>query len=281
MRPARTSDSDEARHDVRTGSILIIDRAQSVQARLSRLLEAEGYRVECASTGADALALLHASEFDVVVAELHLQDIHSRGVLAEARRRWPQCVVVILIAHSSTTDAIREMNEHAAYDYLFKPCDSGDVLAKVARGLERNRFTREVELYTRQLTVSIETARELYSTLDARLFEALAALDDRDRRAIRFCEELKTPLLAISSLAELLQGRLVHALEQPDHGLGLAAVAGDLIAHVSEIQCEANQMTRAVSSTLDLAHRSLPQAERMGLNVGELADTEMSQLASK
>jgi DNA-binding response OmpR family regulator len=266
---------------VRTGSILVVDRAESVRARLSGLLEAEGYRVESASTGADALALLQASEFDVVVAELQLQDIHSRGVLAEARRRSQQCVVVILIAHSSITDAIREMNEHAAYDYLFKPCDSGDVLAKVARGLERNRLAREVELYTRQLTVSIETARELYSTLDARLFEALAALDDRDRRAIRFCEELKSPLLAISSIAELLQGRLVHALEELDHGLGLAGLAGDLIASASEIQSEATRVTHAVSAMLDLAHRSLPQAERMGLNTGELSETEMSQVASK
>jgi DNA-binding response OmpR family regulator len=263
---------------VRTPRILVIDRAKSVQAHLSALLEAEGYRVDCASTGADALALLQASEFDVVVAELHLQDIHSRGVLAEARRRWPQCVVVILISPSSITYAIRELTAHAAYDYLFKPCDSGDVLAKVARGLERSRLTREVELYTRQLTVSIETARELYSTLDARLFETLAALDDRDRRAIRFCEELKTALLAISNLGELVQGRLVHAREEADHGLGLA---GELIAYMSEIQSRVNQMTRAVSSTLDLAHRSLPQAEKLGLNAGELAGTEMSQLASK
>jgi hypothetical protein len=48
---------------------------------------------------------------------------------------------------------------------------------------------------------------------------------------------------------------------------------------VSEIQSKVNQMTRAVSSTLDLVHRNLPQA--VGLNADELADTEMSQLASK
>jgi ActR/RegA family two-component response regulator len=230
--------------------------------------------VECASTGADALAVLQASEFDMVLAELHLEDIQSRGVLTEARRRWPACVAVILITHSSIADAIEAMHEHAAYDYLFKPCVSGDVLAKVARVLERNRLRREIELYTRHLAVSIETARELYSTLDARLFETLAALDDRDRRAIRLFEELKMPLLAISSLAELLQGRLTQALEEPDQAIGFAGMAGDLIAYASQIRSDANQMTHSVSSALELAHRSLPQAERMGLNPGELSDSE-------
>ncbi|MCA1647359.1 MAG: response regulator [Chloroflexi bacterium] len=265
---------------MRTGSILIIDRTERVRARLSALLDAEGYTVRCASTGADALALLQASEFDVVLAELHLEDIQSRGVLMVVRRRWPKCVAIILIAHSSIQSAVAAMHEHAAYDYLFKPCVSGDVLAKVARGLERNWLRREVELYTRQLAVSIDTARELYSRLDARLFETLAVLDDRDRQAIRFWEELKAPLLAISSLAELLQGRLVQALEEPDYGPRFAAIAGDLVRHASEMQSHANQMTHAVSSAFELAHRRLPQAERMGLNPGEVSEGELSQLAN-
>ncbi|MDQ6669806.1 MAG: response regulator [Chloroflexota bacterium] len=244
------------------------------------LLEEQGFKVECASTGADALALLQASEFDVVLAELHLEDIQSRGVLSVARRRWPECVAIILVTPASIESAIAAMHEHAAYDYLFKPCVSDDVLAKVARGLERNRLMREVELYTRQLGVSIDTARELYSTLEARLSETLAALDDQDRRAIRLCEELKTPLLAISSLTELLRGRLVEAPEEPDQDLRFARMAADLTAYASQIQSDANQMTRAVSTALGLAHRSLPHAERMGLNPGERSDSRMSQLAS-
>jgi DNA-binding response OmpR family regulator len=272
--------SDEVRHDVRSGSILVIDRAESVRARLTTLLEAEGCTVACASTGADALALLQASEFDVVLVELYLEDIHSRGVLTVVRQLWPECVTVILIPHSSIESAVAATHEHVAYDYLFKPCVSSDVVAKVARGLERNRLRREVDHYTRQLAVAIDTARELYATLDARLFETLAVLEDRNREAIRFGEELKTPLLAISSLAELLQGRLAQALEEPEHGLNFAGLAGDLIAYASQIQSDANRVTHAVSSALELAHRSLPQAERMGLNPGELSDTEMSQLAS-
>ena len=57
-----------------TGSLLVVDDEESVAVTIGAILELDGYEVAIATSGADAMRKLHESEFDLVLADLRLDD---------------------------------------------------------------------------------------------------------------------------------------------------------------------------------------------------------------
>jgi DNA-binding NtrC family response regulator len=181
-------------------TVLVVDDEESVRVTLAAILGELGYDVREAASGDEAVALLKKVEFDLVLTDLRMEGVDGLQVMAEARNRWPDSVTIMLTGHASIDSAIAALRV-GAYDYLCKPCPTEDLLATVARGLERRRLTRDLKLYMRQLEIAIDTARELYSALDARLLEATTTLRDRE-------EELAAlraghPVAAVPSSLEL------------------------------------------------------------------------------
>lgn len=125
-----------------TGDILIVDDERSMREFLGIYLRREGYRIEAAAGGKEALAVLKARTFDLVITDLRMPDVDGLAVLADAKRLHPDTEVVVVTAFSTTETAIAAMKA-GAHDYLTKPFKIDEVGLVVARAMEKRRLARD------------------------------------------------------------------------------------------------------------------------------------------
>ncbi len=106
---------------------------------LKIMLAREGYDVTLASSGEEALELLAAQEFDLVLTDLRMGDVGGMEVLSQAKKVHPETQVVVMTAYASTETAIQAMKE-GAYDYVMKPFKNDELKELVKRALEKRRL---------------------------------------------------------------------------------------------------------------------------------------------
>ncbi|MFY3742400.1 sigma-54-dependent transcriptional regulator [Anaeromyxobacter sp. Red801] len=122
-------------------TVLVVDDERNIQLTLSRALSMEGYAVETASGGREALEKLAALPVDVVVMDVRMPDLDGLAVLQKARETRPELPVVIMSGHGSI-DTVRSAFKLGAFDYLEKPITEKEkllVAVKNALALESLR----------------------------------------------------------------------------------------------------------------------------------------------
>ena len=98
--------------------------------------------VTTAPGGAEALALLEAERFDVVVTDLLMPGMDGSELVQRVKERWPAQDVVVVTSISDLKTAIDAMKLGAS-DYLVKPLDRGALLRSLSQLLERRRLREE------------------------------------------------------------------------------------------------------------------------------------------
>ena len=92
-----------------------------------------------ASSGPEALALLDAAPFDVVILDMRMPGMDGMAVLKEIKKRHPAVEVIILTGHASVEAGMQGMSL-GAYDYVLKPVDFGELLEKARKASERKQL---------------------------------------------------------------------------------------------------------------------------------------------
>ncbi|MBW2288561.1 MAG: sigma-54-dependent Fis family transcriptional regulator [Deltaproteobacteria bacterium] len=134
-----------------TPRILVVEDERAIQLALSGLLRRQGYEVEVAGSGDDALAALVDGAFDLVLTDLALgRGPDGMDVLRGAKERRPECAVVMITAHGSEAIAVEAMKA-GAEDYVPKPFDNDEIRMVVQRALDRTRLERENRLLREQI----------------------------------------------------------------------------------------------------------------------------------
>ncbi len=142
--------------------ILIVDDEESMRFVLRKSLEKEGYAVEVATTGEEALARAAERPFDLVLLDIRMPglsglDVLSRlrsggadqasGGAAEAAAGRPEATgpqVVILTAQNTMKNAVEAM-KRGAYDYLTKPVDLDELKLLARKALDARALASQVE----------------------------------------------------------------------------------------------------------------------------------------
>ena len=124
--------------------ILIVDDEESIRRTLSILLKREGYSVEGASDGLEALKMMDDAYFDLIIVDLNMPSMGGIELLTRVKREAKNTEVIILTAYGSIQSAV-EAIKVGAYDYLTKPIEPKDIVIRVGNALERKRLRMEVE----------------------------------------------------------------------------------------------------------------------------------------
>jgi DNA-binding NtrC family response regulator len=115
--------------------ILVVDDERGMCEFLHYLLEEEGYEVDVAHSGDQALAKVGETSFDLILADIKMPGIDGLEMLRHIREADEDTVVIVMTGYSSLESAIKAI-KYDASDYLTKPFDDPDaVLAAVERGL--------------------------------------------------------------------------------------------------------------------------------------------------
>lgn len=123
-------------------SILVVDDELGMRELLEIMLTKEGYAVNTAADGRQALSLVCENTYDLVLLDIRLGDISGIDVLKETKKQNPSTVVVMISAYATAETAVEAMNE-GAYDYLPKPFDNEELKQTIKKALELK--TREDE----------------------------------------------------------------------------------------------------------------------------------------
>jgi DNA-binding NtrC family response regulator len=121
--------------------LLVDDEARFVET-LSKRLTARGFDVEGALGGPQALEMLDARPFDVVLLDVWMPGMDGLEVLKAIRRLHPSVKVVLLSGNASIDAAVEGMRLGAA-NYLLKPVEIDELLAKVEEAFEKKRIEED------------------------------------------------------------------------------------------------------------------------------------------
>ncbi|MDY0211493.1 MAG: response regulator [Desulfuromonadaceae bacterium] len=100
--------------------ILIVDDEESSRYSLGRLLEREGYQVDCAADGYEALEKLRANKVDMVLSDIKMPGLDGLGLLAQIKAKYPDIYVIMVTAHGEV-DIYLESANLGAFDFVHKP----------------------------------------------------------------------------------------------------------------------------------------------------------------
>jgi two-component system response regulator AtoC len=130
--------------------ILVVDDDAVARELLMESLRKEGYDVEAASGGLEAIQRGREKQFDLVLTDLRMGTVDGLSVLREYKQFSPETSIVLLTAFGSMEGAI-EAIRLGAYDYLAKPFKREDVTLVVRRSLEHSRLVRENTRFREEL----------------------------------------------------------------------------------------------------------------------------------
>ncbi len=114
--------------------ILVAEDETVAREALAGLLKTEGYEVDSAADGEQALAAALESRPDVVLLDVRMPGLDGLSVLRRLHERGADCAVIVMTAYGASSTAIEAM-KWGAFDYLTKPVDADHVLATVRRAL--------------------------------------------------------------------------------------------------------------------------------------------------
>jgi two-component system, OmpR family, response regulator MprA len=116
--------------------LLVVDDDPALARTLRRALGIEGYAVQCAGDGAEALQLLAGGSFDAVVLDVSMPRVDGLAVCRRMRERRDRTPVLMLTARDAVGDRVSGLDA-GADDYLVKPFALDELNARVRALLRR------------------------------------------------------------------------------------------------------------------------------------------------
>ena len=192
----------------RDARLLVVDDEESLRITTAAIFEHEGYIVDTASSGDEAIDLISKSDYDLVLTDLHMEGGDGLSVLNQVRQKAPLTISVVLTGFASVESAIAALQE-GAYDYLIKPCDIETMKHTIRRGVEHRRLMlaeQKARADLQQLNLDLERRIEERTAelkhLNAELAEANRA---KDVFLATLSHELRTPLTPVVGWIKLLR----------------------------------------------------------------------------
>src|SRR5580692_12317835 len=144
----------------RPARVLVVDDETPVRAMIAAALEREGYTVELAGGGREALDALEMNTFNLVLTDIVMQDVNGIALLERIHALQPNLPVVMVTAVHDISVAIDSMRR-GAYDYLLKPFEREQLLNTVERALNHRQALEETQNYHQSLEEMVRARTEM------------------------------------------------------------------------------------------------------------------------
>ena len=127
--------------------ILVVEDDRKVAGFIEMGLREEGYAVDIAKDGDEAIVLAHVNDYDAILLDLMLPKKNGLQVASELRREGRTTPILMLTARDATEDVVRGLDA-GADDYLAKPFKFEELLARLRALVRRGGATRVERLST-------------------------------------------------------------------------------------------------------------------------------------
>lgn len=135
--------------------VLVVEDQSNVANYVKRALDEQGYAVDLARTGREALEWADVVAYDLILLDIMLPELDGITVCKRLRRQGNQAAILMLTARDSVDDRVVGLDA-GADDYLVKPFDLKELLARL-RALARRHTTKSTLLKVADLTLDPRT----------------------------------------------------------------------------------------------------------------------------
>jgi two-component system response regulator PilR (NtrC family) len=130
--------------------ILVVDDEQLIRESLVFVLQREGYDVDEAHHGVEALERMAQRPFDVVITDIEMPEMKGMELLEQISLRYPESFTIIITAFASIETAVEALRK-GAYDYIIKPIDFDDLLIRLRRLFDHRRLVKENQILRQEV----------------------------------------------------------------------------------------------------------------------------------
>ncbi len=139
-----------------TQTILIIEDDHDLREFLVDLLLDNGFSVKTAEDGVEGLKQLKKSKPDLVLLDLNLPNIKGETVCTEIKKDFPEIPIIILTAKTTTPEIVYGLNL-GADDYISKPFETDELLARIRARLRSFNSTTHDTIQVADLKLNTRT----------------------------------------------------------------------------------------------------------------------------
>jgi len=182
--------------------LLVVEDEDHLAAGLKLNLELEGYRVDVAANAKEAgQRLLDPTGYDAIVLDVMLPDINGFDLCKKFREVGNFIPVIMLTARSSPDDRVRGL-EAGADDYMVKPFELGELLARVRSMLRRRQWEQDVGNHVKASTLSFGDAEINFDTHEVKVAAETVQLTQLELDLLRYFAENAGRVLSRTELLE-------------------------------------------------------------------------------
>jgi signal transduction histidine kinase len=250
-------------------NILLVDDEPRNLIVLESILEGPGYNLVSVESGDQALLELVASDFAVIVLDIHMPGMNGFE-LAQMIKSRPKCAaipIIFLTAHYSEDRHVLEGYGTGAVDYLHKPVNATILRSKVTVFAELHRKSRESHLANRALLAEVTERRRvqeemlvLQNELERRVEQRTADLVAANRTLQQIQRELKEADHRKDQFLAMLGHELRNPLAPIRNAVSIMRKLGpghaDLVWCRDVIERQTEHLTRLVDDLLDVSRVS-------------------------
>lgn len=140
--PTKDDDTETSRVCPSDIALLVVDDEADFRESACRYFARQGFRVDQAEDGEEALNVSTNKKFDVVVLDIHMPGMNGIRVLEELMERDPPPKVIMLTGGGTIANAVESIKQ-GAYDFLTKPTKLDDLARMITRACETQRLEKE------------------------------------------------------------------------------------------------------------------------------------------
>jgi len=206
--------------------VLLVDDEERFVQNLAKLLRGRGFEATTAFDGAAGVAAVEKGEaFDVVLLDVKMPGMDGIETLQKIKEISPETEVLMLTGHADVETGIAAMRE-GALDYLMKPCDIEDLVAKITEAHEIEDIRRHPVLWPRHIVKEITWPSFIRLEIEDPLEKALGVFMQESGISVRdelYILDSQNRFQGVVARRDLLEAARRH---QPERSIEWADLIG-------------------------------------------------------
>jgi DNA-binding NtrC family response regulator len=130
--------------------VLLVDDEPDIELLAGEALRDAGHVVTAVKDGAEALELVKARAFDLMICDIRLPKLDGLSLFRQTRQQSPETTIILMTAFAAVQDAVAAVKE-GAHDYLTKPFEIDEITLRVKRIAEHRALLRELDVARAEL----------------------------------------------------------------------------------------------------------------------------------
>lgn len=206
-------------------NLLVVDDEASIRESLAGWLEKDGYKVDTAASGAEALQKMAEKYYDIALIDVKMPEMDGLTLLKKLKEAGYETAVIIMTAYGAIEDAVTAM-KLGAYDYLLKPFDLEEISLTINKLVEMQSLARE-NLILRDRVAKISRFENLIgqSPPMLKLYEMIKDVAATDATVL---------ITGETGTGKELVARAIHAQSPRRYGPFIAVNCGAFTEHLLE-----------------------------------------------